>query len=70
VCVKFHYQTKLEPHSSVIASPATGFHHLVHRLSCGVLCVYTVGLRGFHHREDSALVSLCWLQRKPLTPLV
>jgi len=60
VCIKYHYQAELEPHSSVMVSPIIGFRHPFQGVSCGVLCVYIVGLRGFHHREESALVSLCW----------
>jgi hypothetical protein len=39
-CVKYHYQAKLEPHSSVIASPVTGFHHSVRGISCGALYIH------------------------------
>jgi hypothetical protein len=47
VCVRYHNQAELEPYSSVMASPITGFHHFFHEVSYGVLCVCVVSLRGF-----------------------
>jgi hypothetical protein len=49
VCVKYHYKAKLEPYSSVHSLSCHGICHPVHEVNCGVLCVCTVGLRGFHH---------------------
>jgi hypothetical protein len=70
MCAKYHYKAKMEPWSPGYNLSCHGFHHHVHEVNCGVLCVYTIGLRGFHHREELALVSLCWPQRKHLTPQV
>jgi hypothetical protein len=70
VYAKYRYKDEMEPCSSGYNLSCHGFRHPVHKVNCGVLCVYTVGLEGFHHREESALVSLCWPQNKPLTPQV
>jgi hypothetical protein len=49
-----------------IASPVTGNCHLVREVNCGIPCVCTVGLRGFHRWEESTLVPLCWSTEKTI----
>jgi hypothetical protein len=65
-CAKYHYKAQMEPCSSVHSFSCHEICHPVHEVNCGISCVCTVGLRGFHHQEESTLASLCWSTEKTL----
>jgi hypothetical protein len=47
-CAKYRYRAKMEPCSSVHSLSCHGNCHPVREVNCGIPCVCTVGLRGFH----------------------
>jgi hypothetical protein len=47
-CAKYCYKAKMEPCSSVHSLSYHGNCHPVRKVNCGIPCVCTIGLRGFH----------------------